>query len=126
MAMLPPTRRYLVLIQDPRGQAAPGAPLEETPPDGPATPQVLLAVLADDYERLEAGAARLAAGAAQLATQVQRLTAHADRLAEAIRLTQEYIGSDQLPAIEGWCWFDALQAHRVLTGQKAGEVTSDG
>lgn len=32
----------------------------------------------------------------------------AARLAEALRLTQEYVGSDTLPPIEGWSWFDAL------------------
>lgn len=37
--------------------------------------------------------------------------AHADRLAEALRLTQEYVGSEVLPPIPGWSWFDALTAH---------------
>ncbi len=29
-------------------------------------------------------------------------------LARALRLTREYIGSDLLPAVKGWDWFDAL------------------
>lgn len=32
----------------------------------------------------------------------------ADRLAIALVLTQEYLGSDVLPPIEGWSWYDAL------------------
>lgn len=30
-------------------------------------------------------------------------------LAEAIRLTREYVGEDLLPAVEGWSWYDALR-----------------
>ena len=29
---------------------------------------------------------------------------------EAFRLTREYVGVDALPALEGWSWFDAVQA----------------
>lgn len=29
-------------------------------------------------------------------------------LIEALRLTQEYVGPDTLPPIEGWSWYDAL------------------
>lgn len=29
-------------------------------------------------------------------------------LTEAIRLTVEYVGTDTLPAIEGWSWYDAM------------------
>lgn len=32
--------------------------------------------------------------------------------AEALRLTAEYVGPDGLPAIDGWSWWDALQALR--------------
>jgi hypothetical protein len=32
-------------------------------------------------------------------------------LAQAIRLTREYVGPDKLPALEGWSWFDALKRH---------------
>lgn len=35
-----------------------------------------------------------------------------DELADAIRLTVEYVGNDTLPAIEGWSWYDALKRHR--------------
>lgn len=30
-------------------------------------------------------------------------------LADAIRLTREYIGEDLLPPVEGWSWYDALR-----------------
>lgn len=30
-------------------------------------------------------------------------------LAEAIRLTREYVGADLLPAVDGWSWYDALR-----------------
>lgn len=30
-------------------------------------------------------------------------------LAQAIRLTREYVGADLLPAVEGWDWYDALR-----------------
>lgn len=41
-----------------------------------------------------------------------------DELAHAIRLTVEYVGTETLPPIEGWSWFDALKKHRpdLLTG----------
>ena len=32
-------------------------------------------------------------------------------LAQALRLTQEYVGDDTLPRIKGWSWFDALTKH---------------
>lgn len=35
----------------------------------------------------------------------------ADQLAEAIRLTREYVGEKTLPAVSGWSWFDAMQAY---------------
>jgi len=33
----------------------------------------------------------------------------AGELAEAIRLTREYVGEESLPAVPGWSWFDATQ-----------------
>lgn len=30
-------------------------------------------------------------------------------LAQAIRLTREYVGADVLPAVKGWDWYDALR-----------------
>ena len=44
------------------------------------------------------------------------LPAPADRaavaeLAQAIRLTREYVGEELLPAVEGWSWYDALRRH---------------
>jgi hypothetical protein len=32
-------------------------------------------------------------------------------LAQALRLTREYVGEDLLPAVEGWSWYDALRRH---------------
>lgn len=32
-------------------------------------------------------------------------------LAEAIRLTREYVGEELLPPVEGWSWYDALLRH---------------
>lgn len=34
-----------------------------------------------------------------------------DDLADAIRLTVEYVGNDTLPALAGWSWFDALMRY---------------
>lgn len=31
------------------------------------------------------------------------------KLAEALRLTQEYVGDEVLPALPGWSWYDALE-----------------
>lgn len=41
--------------------------------------------------------------------------AHAEMLAQALRLTQEYVGDAILPPQEGWSWFDALRAHSNLS-----------
>lgn len=35
----------------------------------------------------------------------------AAELARALRLTQEYVGDELLPPIEGWSWYEALKAH---------------
>jgi hypothetical protein len=32
-------------------------------------------------------------------------------LAQALRLTREYVGEELLPPIEGWSWYDALRRH---------------
>lgn len=32
-------------------------------------------------------------------------------LAQAIRLTREYVGPEKLPALDGWSWYDALKRH---------------
>ncbi|MFI1166579.1 hypothetical protein ACH4UM_23985 [Streptomyces sp. NPDC020801] len=32
-------------------------------------------------------------------------------LAQAIRLTREYVGEELLPPIDGWSWYDALRRH---------------
>lgn len=33
------------------------------------------------------------------------------RLSEALRLTQEYVGPATLPPVEGWSWYDGLEAY---------------
>lgn len=33
------------------------------------------------------------------------------QLCEAIRLTVEHVGTDTLPPVAGWAWFDALYKH---------------
>lgn len=35
----------------------------------------------------------------------------AQQLAEALRLTVEYVGTATLPALPGWSWYDALAEH---------------
>lgn len=51
-------------------------------------------------------------------------------LATALRLTQEYIGSDALPPLPGWSWWDALTAHYgepfVPADRRGRVVTEDG
>lgn len=47
-------RRYLAVIQDPKGYPPRGALLEPAPPEGPAPPVIHEVVLATDYERLRA------------------------------------------------------------------------
>lgn len=54
--------------------------------------------------------ARRKTRARRLQREIKAERLHADRLAEALRLTQEYA---QLPAQPGWSWFDALEAHRA-------------
>lgn len=40
----------------------------------------------------------------------------ADELAEALRLTREYVGEDTLPNVEGWSHYDALKKYREAKG----------
>ncbi|WP_327592485.1 hypothetical protein [Streptomyces chartreusis] len=46
-------------------------------------------------------------------------------LAQALRLTREYVGDELLPAVEGWSWYDALRRHapHELAGPAAAEAT---
>ncbi|MFB6934559.1 hypothetical protein [Streptomyces chartreusis] len=39
------------------------------------------------------------------------LSAAVAELAQALRLTREYVGEELLPAVEGWSWYDALRRH---------------
>jgi hypothetical protein len=41
--------------------------------------------------------------------EVQQLRAAVAELAQAIRLTREYVGEELLPPVEGWSWYDALR-----------------
>lgn len=41
-------------------------------------------------------------------------------LAEALRLTQEYVGDELLPPRPGWSWFDALDAFYRKSGTPGG------
>lgn len=56
----------------------------------------------------------------------KELQRHAEVLEEALRLTQEYVGDEVLPMIEGWSHFDAL-LRRVggPSGPGGGSVTGD-
>lgn len=48
------------------------------------------------------------------------------RLAEALRLTQEYVGSELLPPMPGWSWFDALReydASKIRASRDSGGAT---
>lgn len=42
-----------------------------------------------------------------------------DQLAQALRLTQEYVGNELLPALPGWSWFDALEAYKAARATPA-------
>lgn len=46
---------------------------------------------------------------AQLQQQVRELRDQRDEAVQALRLTHEYVGTDMLPAVEGWSWYDALR-----------------
>lgn len=48
----------------------------------------------------------------RLTVRIAELEVRADLLAEALRLTQEYVGDETLPALPGWSWFDALEHYR--------------
>jgi hypothetical protein len=41
----------------------------------------------------------------------ERAEAAVVELAQAIRLTREYVGEELLPPVEGWSWYDALRRH---------------
>ena len=52
-------------------------------------------------------------------------------LAQALKLTQEYVGGELLPRLPGWSWFDALTKHapemleQSLSGTALGVTTED-
>lgn len=39
-----------------------------------------------------------------------------DTLADALRVTQEYVGPGILPPLPGWSWFDALTEYDLVRG----------
>lgn len=49
----------------------------------------------------------------ELAAEYAERDALIARLAEALRLTQEYVGDATLPALPGWEWFDALEEYKA-------------
>lgn len=46
-----------------------------------------------------------------LTKQVNAHQIDAERLAHALKYTQEYLGNATLPPIGGWDWYDALKLH---------------
>ncbi|MFJ3867890.1 hypothetical protein [Streptomyces nigra] len=64
------------------------------------------------------GAQRIMDERDQAQQRAERAEAAVAELAQAIRLTREYVGEDVLPAVEGWSWYDALRRH--APGQLAG------
>lgn len=47
-------------------------------------------------------------------TEAERCRAAVLELADALRLTVEYVGTDTLPPLPGWSWFDALSKHAPI------------
>jgi hypothetical protein len=47
-------------------------------------------------------------------------------MAEALRLTREYIGPDLLPALAGWSWFDALEGWNAWLDEQPCPRDTDG
>jgi hypothetical protein len=62
-----------------------------------------------------------------LLAEIRRLRAANAELAQAIRLTREYVGEDLLPAVEGWSWYDALRRHapHELPADRDAEAATD-
>jgi hypothetical protein len=69
--------------------------------------------------------------------EIRKLEAAVEELTEAIRLTAEYIGIENLPPLPGWSWFDALvkyapekaanfQRERVLWVLDTAQVLTEG
>jgi hypothetical protein len=47
----------------------------------------------------------------RLAAELEQAKTAVAELAQAIRLTREYVGEELLPPVEGWSWYDALRRH---------------
>lgn len=41
----------------------------------------------------------------------------AQRLADAIRVTREFVGEELLPAQDAWDWYDTTRAHEALVAK---------
>ncbi|MFJ2719416.1 hypothetical protein [Streptomyces sp. NPDC087437] len=63
------------------------------------------------YDELRAESLRRGKENLTKAERIRALEAAVAELAQALRLTREYVGEDVLPAAEGWSWYDALRRH---------------
>lgn len=84
-------------------------------------------VLLDQIRELHQENERLRAASPD--ERLREALADAERLATALRLTQEYVGDELLPPLPGWSWFDALNAHAALAAadrEAPDEETRDG
>lgn len=52
--------------------------------------------------------------------EIERLRTALQKAREAIRLTQEYIGPDLLPPLDGWSWFEGI---KLIDAALAGTAT---
>ncbi|WP_326804916.1 hypothetical protein OIE49_29465 [Streptomyces sp. NBC_01788] len=59
------------------------------------------------------------------AERIRALDTAVAELAQALRLTREYVGEDVLPAVEGWSWYDALRRHAPHELAAADEAYAD-
>ena len=93
-------RRYLTVIQDPRGYPT-KLGTEPAPPEGPSEPVLLSVVKADDYEAIQADRDALAA-------RVKELEA---RIAGAL---------EALETVPPWttCTCASCEARRILRGEE--------
>ena len=77
-----------------------------------------IAVLLAEVERLQ-GDVRSKQNVLDAALkELNRMDALAKMLADALHFTQEYVGPQMLPALEGWSWFDALAAYEAQQGSR--------
>lgn len=87
-------RRYIAVIQDPRGYPPPGADLEPAPPEGPSQPVLHSVVAADEYERVQAERDRLAEALREIADRPGPYGGCLD-LHEARTIAREALGGER-------------------------------